>query len=284
MATAKALWLRIMAKLDHGPNGAVEQWNWRARIDGLGQLAQSAKRRQNLPFSDTDVFEAMLKAILSNSTDWSRVERFLGDLPELFSDYSLSEFAKRDEDYVDNVLIPRFKLEKAGSMTLRKDLRRLLLTANKLSEWAETNGTADSFFDAAIAAADGDLIGATALLGTPRSDFKIDGMGIPLAAEAMKNLGYEVAKPDRHICRALACWGLVSFRDEKWKIAGATQAPEPNHRELIETMRVMQELASAVSIQPSFLDQAVWLLCAKSGCYATNAELTRMGSKNDTKN
>ncbi len=276
---AKALWSQIIGKLSQWHDKSGNSLTWKARIDGLGQLDKSKKRREGDSFSDDEVFEAILKSMLSNSTDWSRVERVSRELPGLFSNFALSDYAKKDATYVSEVLIPRLSELKVGSNTLRNDLKRLVTAAKTLLDYSTAHGAADMYFDSAISKANGDLILATALLGTEGSGFKIKGMGIPLAAEAMKNLGYEVAKPDRHICRAAACWEMVSFRDETWKTAGKTQAPRNVRRtEFIDAMRAMEALASAVSLQPSYVDQAVWLLCAKSGCHATNAELMTMKS------
>jgi hypothetical protein len=277
IADTKTLWVQIVEKLNQGRDRNGRSLNWEARIEGLGQLDKSERRRQGTPFSDNDVFEALLKSMLSNSTDWRRVERVSAQLPAIFCDFSLSDYAKRDAAYVNGVLLPTLSGLGVGSNTLRNDLKRLVITAKALSDYSSTHGAADRYFDSVIAKANGDLILATALLGTEGSEFKIKGMGIPLAAEAMKNLGYEVAKPDRHICRAVACWGLVSFRDESWRSAGKTQAPKNVRRpEFIATMRAMEELASIIALPPSYVDQAVWLLCAISGCHASNEELMKM--------
>jgi hypothetical protein len=277
IARSNHIWAQVCAKLDQRSDRSGNPLDWRARIEGLGQLDKSEKRRRGVPFTDNEVFEALLKSMLSNSTDWRRVERVFSDLPALFSDYSLADYAHKDEVYVIDILIPKLAKLRVGSNTLKNDLKRLLVTAKAILAYSSIYGAADKYFDAAIENAKGDLILATALLGTEGSNFKIKGMGIPLAAEAMKNLGYEVAKPDRHICRAVACWNLVSFRDKTWESAGKTQAPKNVRRsELIATMRAMDELASANSLQPSYVDQAVWLLCAISGGHASNAELMKM--------
>lgn len=280
LAEAKDLWAQIVDKLNQGRDRSGQPLDWERRIEGLGQLDKSNKRCRGASFDDNGVFEAVLKSMLSNSTNWRRVERVSAQLPDLFCGFSLSDYANRDANYVSNFLIPRLSGMGVGSNTLRNDLVRLLITAKVLTDYSQTHGAADLYFDAVIRAANGDLIEATALLGTEGSKFKLKGMGIPLAAEAMKNLGYEVAKPDRHICRAVACWNLVAFRDETWKTAGRTQAPKNVRRsELIATMRSIQDFASAISLQPSYVDQAVWLLCAISGCHASNTELKEMKAK-----
>lgn len=59
---------------------------------------------------------------------------------------------------------------------------------------------------------DGDPKQVSLSLGLPRNRYKLPSFGVALAAEAMKNLGFDVAKPDRHILRAAGLFGLVGFK------------------------------------------------------------------------
>lgn len=265
---AYSLWNQIVVLLDSWRS------DWRSEIELLNQQPKARKRRRGEVFEDNEIFEGMLKAVLSNSTDWRRVESVMDRLPELFCNFSLSQYALKNERYVADTLVPTFKSFKAGSMTLGRDLNLLIESAKKLAYWSEQHGSADSFFDGVIARSGGDIIEAVVLLGTQGSVFKLPGMGIPLAAEAMKNIGYEVAKPDRHICRALGCWGLVKFR-RPLSLLG-TKAPEANSAELISTMRAMERFATLISVSPSYLDQVIWLLCSRKGPHLSNEMLAAM--------
>lgn len=262
---ANNLWAAILAQLD--------AWdaNWQAKIDALGQMSQLEKRERHSLFSDDEIFEGMLKSVLSNATNWENVAAIMSKLPSMFDGYSLAAYAGKDRDHVYKVLLPWFKSQKTASMTLAIDLLRLTELAQILQKWAEIHGTADSYFDAALLAANQDPIQAVALLGTPKTGFKLDGMGIPLAAEAMKNIGYDVAKPDRHVCRAMGCFGLVPYRN--WADQSTTKAPLTSPKELIETMRAMEVWARLIGQPPAYVDQVVWLLCAKMGPHMTNAKL-----------
>lgn len=55
---------------------------------------------------------------------------------------------------------------------------------------------------------------AVMLLGS-QGEYKLPSFGVALAAEALKNLGFDVAKPDRHLTRAVGSFGLV--RINRWK-------------------------------------------------------------------
>src|SRR5439155_14304541 len=104
-------------------------------------------------------------------------------------------------------------------------------------------------------------------------DYKLPGFGIPLAAEALKNIGYDVAKPDRHINRAVGCFGMVEFR--RWHDrSGWETPPQPTVAELMRVMRAMEELSREVRQSVTFVDNAVWLLCARSGLHMSKRPIT----------
>jgi hypothetical protein len=42
---------------------------------------------------------------------------------------------------------------------------------------------------------------------------------------------------------------------------------------MLEVMREMKSLATLVGISTVFVDNAIWLLCAKSGTHLSNSEL-----------
>jgi thermostable 8-oxoguanine DNA glycosylase len=90
----------------------------------------------------------------------------------------------------------------------------------------------------------------------------------------MKNIGFDVAKPDRHINRAMGCFNLVHFAN--WCDHAGTKPPQATEGEMINVMQTMQQCANEVNILVTFLDNAIWLLCARSGLYFTNAALCRL--------
>ena len=112
---------------------------------------------------------------------------------------------------------------------------------------------------------------AAMAVGTPGSDHKLPGFGIPLAAEALRNLGYDLAKPDRHVNRAIGVFGMVEF--SRWEDRSGTKAPEATPQEMLQCMAAVEEWAAGVGVPTSFLDNALWLLCAKMGLYLDNAAL-----------
>lgn len=120
--------------------------------------------------------------------------------------------------------------------------------------------------------------------GSITSKHKLPGMRIALAAEALKNIGFDIAKPDRHINRAMGCFGLVKFdrwSNSKGKI-GVDEPPygysypKATEENSLEVMKTMGDFAKSVKVRSVFFDNAIWLLCAKSGLHTSNERLKNL--------
>lgn len=160
---------------------------------------------------------------------------------------------------------------------MRRDLTNLIGTARRLREYCTRFASLEDYFSSLLKTANDDCIELAWKIGSAQSQYTLPAMGIPIAAEMFKNIGYDVAKPDRHMNRAMGCFGMVSF--SKWKDRSAHRPPEANETEMMEVMRAVTRFAKAINVMVSFLDNTIWLLCAKSGLYFTNEELWRLGGK-----
>jgi hypothetical protein len=99
-----------------------------------------------------------------------------------------------------------------------------------------------------------------------------------LLARALKNVGFDVAKPDRHINRAAVCLGLVQFPG--WEKKCGYETPNISRpADLLKVMQAMEELAKDVNESVTYVDNAIWLLCAKSGAHLTNEELVELAGR-----
>ena len=112
-----------------------------------------------------------------------------------------------------------------------------------------------------------------------QSQYKLPSLGVALAAEALKNLGYDLAKPDRHMMRAVGSFGLVWFN--RWKHAqrGRGYPGSTSRKKLLEVMTTAEQIAEAANESVAFVDNAIWLLCAKDELYLTNSELAAMADQ-----
>jgi hypothetical protein len=270
LAARQSLWLRIEKRLD------LSLPNWRDRIDHFGQVEAVEQRLRGKTWTDSDVFDALLRALLSGATEWSKVERVLGALKHLFLDFDLCRYAQVTPADVRARFVPWFKSRGAGSQTLAKSLDSLAETSRKLCDWSVDTGSAESYFTSIVKSVGGDPKLAAIELGGYSSQWKLPGLGVPLAAETLRNLGFDLAKPDRHVNRACGAFGLATFRN--WSDRSGTNAPVASESELVAVMTAVEQLARDVGRRTCFVDNAIWLLCAKqpSGLFLTNAELERL--------
>lgn len=266
--TALTLWRNIEAHLDSSLK------DWRSRVVSLGQVSAVEARASGHVWSDNETFKGLLMAVLSNNTDRSKIERVQADLPKLFSEFSLRSYAELQAREVGDRILPWFLDRKAGSMTLEKDLVNLIGSARLLTEHSRVHGTAESYFTSLVRDLDGDTKQAALCLGS-RGKHKLPAFGVALAAEALKNLGFDVAKPDRHLTRAVASFGLVPFRNWPDR-SGRTPPKDSSATAHLAVMGAVQDIAKVAGMPVVVVDNAIWLLCAKSGLYLKNPELAKL--------
>ena len=269
------LWNNIEARLDS------RRPKWRTHVDEMGQLAAVECRSAGRTWTDDEVFEALLMAVLSSNTDWWMIKRIQGKLAEPFYGFSLEAYASVSESEITNCLVPWFKEQKAGSRSLRHNLVNLVGAARKLLDYTTTHGTADSYFTSLMTRCDQDPKQAALWLGV-RGEYKLPSLGVPLAAQTLKNLGFDLAKPDRHIMRAVGAFGLVDFSPWKYvkTVKDERKGPYPTPKRQWLAMSALEEMAAAAKQRPALVDNAIWLLCERGGksneLYLTNAELAKM--------
>ena len=262
------LWRNIEDRLDTSLPG------WRSRVDTFEQAAAVAARAAGRTWSDDETFKGLLLAVLSNNTDWSKIERIQAELAELFSGFSLKSYAELPACAVGDRILPWFLGRKAGSVTLERDLVNLIGAARILFEHSRIHGSAESYFTTLVRELDGDPKQAALHLGSPGKD-KLPALGVALAAEALKNLGFDVAKPDRHVKRAVASFGLVACDDWSGR-NGRAAPPFSSRRSCLAVMEAVQDIATAAGKPVVLVDNAIWMLCARSGLYLTNPELSEL--------
>lgn len=258
------LWNSIESRLD--------SWDskWRERIEELGQVEAVKKRISGTTWSDDEVFEAALMALLSSGIRWSKIEQIRPELRDIFSGFSLEAYAVFQDAKIENDLIPWFKKRKVGSPWPKRNLFYLRSTACRLLKHSRKHSSAEHYFTSLARKCDDDPKKMAVELGRRGGKYKLKGFGIILAAEMLKNLGFDVAKPDRHILRAVESFGLVSF---------GTSARQ-SQPELLKTMTVVEHIAFAADKYISFVDNAIWLLCAKGELNLPNKELKELVSEN----
>ena len=265
------LWNRIKVKL------AAKYPNLDERVDLLHQVPAVKDRASGREWSDREVFEALILSILSNATEWSKVETVRDEIGTLFQQFDIAWYANISPSRVKDVFIPWFQNRRAGSVSQSKDLTTTIQTAQEFLELIAQHGSLEAYFKFLLVRRNLDLPSLAVALGGSKSYTKIPGLGIPLAAEFLKNIGYDVAKPDRHIIRAAGAFGWVAFK--KWPDRTGTTAPTTTDSVREVVMRAVQTFAIENHMMSSYIDNSVWLLCSKSGLSMTNAALAELAGK-----
>ena len=274
----RILWNNIEARLEH------RLPKWRNQADEMRQLAAVEERFAGRSWSDDKVFEALLMAVLSANTDWSKIEGVQAELSELFSGFSLERYAVLSDSEIARRFPPWFIERKSGSRTLARNLVKLAATTRILLDYSQTHGSADRYFTSLMERCGGDPKVAALHIGC-QGEYKLPSLGVPLAAEALKNLGFDVAKPDRHVMRAVGSFGLVQF--SRWtsssngRIGRATPA-STSKKSLLAVMTAVQDIAQSVDERVVLVDNAIWMLCARSRLHLTNLELTELAGGSDS--
>ena len=106
------LWNRIKLKL------ATKYPNLDERVDLLRQVPAVKDRTSGRMWSDREVFEALIVSILSNATDWAKVETVRNEIGPVFQQFDIAWYASITKTHVQNVLIPWFQNRKAGGLPL----------------------------------------------------------------------------------------------------------------------------------------------------------------------
>jgi len=140
---------------------------WKQKIERLGQVAAVECREGGHHWSDNEVFEALLLAVLSNNTEWTKIERVLAQLRVKFSDFNLDKYAEATDDDVIQQYLPWLQKHKAGSMTLAHSLISLAMTTRLLRKWSTQHGSAEDYFLSLISSFGGHPRYAAVELGRP---------------------------------------------------------------------------------------------------------------------
>lgn len=187
---------------------------------------QIDKRQNGGSFSVSDHIRAMVYAMLSGGQTWEKYAKeadsqtgYITVVDSVFCDYQpdvLLECSSEQlmEDLKEKNLAPRF-----GSAPIEALLN---VNISKLLKWEKEYGKVDGYYQMHMHIPSGieqhPVVPARFLieaLADEKSNDKLERMGIPLVCEYLRNVGYDLPKPDSHIRRILGseCLGLSTSRE-----------------------------------------------------------------------
>lgn len=212
---------------------------------------QIKRRSQGESFSVEDHIRAMVYSMLSGGIVWDRVANDIDEktkritsIDKIFRQYDI-EFLLQCEPAA---LVKGIKERKCASFRTRNQMEALIgQNISKLLKWEREYGSVDAFYQT-YTEKDSSLKSLIQTLSGP-GDNKLRELGVALAAEYLKNVGYIVAKPDRHIRRILGK-----------KVLGCSDRDCAQEYEAIDLVAGIAELTGKSAAQ---VDYILWSYCAK---------------------
>lgn len=212
---------------------------------------QAQRRTSGAIFTLPDHLRAMVYSMLSAGITWERVESGIDlatgrllPIDKVFHDYNPDHLVRcTPADLRDKI----HSLHCASQYTMKQMTALLDVNLPKLTEWERKCGSIDAYYQCYIEK-DPTLKSLVSVLSVPESSNKLAQMGEALVAEYLKNVGYDLAKPDRHICRVLG-------RD----YLGCSELETVPAYEAID---LIAEIALALNRPAAEVDYILWSYCA----------------------
>lgn len=213
--------------------------------------SQIDKRSMDGIFSLSDHIRAMVYSMLSSGTVWNRISRdtdaetsYINPVDKIFHNYNSEELLKCSPKQLRDELK---KIHCAIQYTLKQMNALISVNITKLMILEKEYGTIDNYYNEFIQS-DRTLVSLVKALSDTASKDKMVQMDIALVCEYLRNIGYEIPKPDRHIRRILG-GEILSF--SRSKIVPPFQAFE-----------IISKLAKLLNKPVAEVDYILWSYCS----------------------
>jgi hypothetical protein len=206
-------------------------------IDEFGQVRASEERAAGKRFGLRDHVRGLILSLLSNQRPWGLIAANLERIREIMLDFDPDRLGAADPD----VLAASLRQIRCGNRAVLKQMRSLRGNIETLRRIEGELGSLDAF----VTSEDPDRIAKK--LGEA-GRYKLKQVGFTLAMEYLRNVGIRAGKPDVHVRRVLS-------GDRLGYAAGY-----PSEQEAYELVR---ELAAEAEVNASYLDNLLWMFCAK---------------------
>ena len=212
---------------------------------------QIDKRENGGTFTVSDHICAMVYSMLTSGASWSRVEPSLDIetgriklIDEIFCLYDVDTLLNTDPI----ILVDKVKEQTLGTQYIKNQMVALIGTnIGKMLSLEKEYGSIDNFYQNFIDT-DPTLKTLVKVLSAEGKPHKYAQMGEALTAEYLKNVGYDIAKPDRHIRRILSS-----------KVLGCSDS---EIAPIYEAFDLVAEIARATGKRIAEVDYILWSYCA----------------------
>lgn len=221
------------------------------RFENTHIAKQIERREQGEIFTLADHIRGMVYAMLSSGIPWKKVEGGIEEktgripaLDEILCNYEPDMLLSADPSDLRNEI----KAHGWASQSTLKQMTGLIQTnIQKLIGFQEESGSIDAYYQRFIEkdSTYQSLITNLASLG---SKDKFAEMGEALTAEYLRNVGYDMSKPDRHICRILGSNYLCCSDSQTVPV--------------FEAMDIVKQIALLCGRRTAEVDYILWSYCA----------------------
>ncbi len=214
---------------------------------------QIEKRKRQEQFNVEDHIRAVVYSMLSAGIQWNRVEKYIegcsGEMPlvdKVFYNYCPEYIEKCNP----NELLDKIKEMGLASISTRKQMEALIGNGCEtgivkiMVEWGKKHKSIDDFYKDIGRDNHCTLIKQLSSNG----ENKLRQLGPALTAEYLRNVGYDLAKPDRHIRRILGSDYL-----------GCSESKET---QFDEAMEIIYKIAEKLEKSVAEVDYIIWSYCA----------------------
>ena len=213
---------------------------------------QIEKRQNGCSFSISDHIRGMVYAMLSSGISWVRVEQYINPetrqltkIDEIFLDYDPRHLLQTNPSDLHQKVLEL----KCGSVQTGKQMEALIHTnIPKLLQIEAKYGSIDAY-DQDLIQKDSSMKSLVAALASDSGAYKMAQMGEALVCEYLRNVGYDLPKPDRHICRILG--------------GSALGCSEKEEVPVYDAMDIVVQLAEELQKPCAEVDYILWSYCAK---------------------
>jgi endonuclease III len=215
---------------------AAQQFDYAHVIERFGQVRASEDRERGRTFDLRDHVKGLVLSLLSNQRPWRRIEMNLERIESIFFGYDPAKIKMADPGQIEKSL----RDIRCGNRNINKQITSLRTNIETFEMIAEDYGSLDKFVTSACT----DQIAK--MLSTGR--YKLKQIGFSLALEYLRNVGIRAPTSDLHVIRIIGGCRLGFVKGE----------PDAH-----EAYRVMVRLADDAGINCTYLDNLIWVFCAR---------------------
>lgn len=212
---------------------------------------QLDRRKNGGTFTVSDHIRGMVYSMLTSGAAWNRLEPHIDTatgqitvIDEIFCQYDVTALQSADPIK----LCEKVKAQKLGTQYLKNQTEALVKeNIGKLLSIKEKYGSVDNFYQS-LADKNDNLKTLVRELATAGKPYKLAQLGEALTAEYLKNVGYDIGKPDRHIRRIL----------------GSEYLGCSKHQDVppYEAIDIIADIAKSLNKPAAEMDYILWAYCA----------------------